>query len=408
MYSYCICSPETGIVLFVNQREYVHSEPPVIIPTVVVVVDIAARRQCFRAASLLPRMTSANDGRGGEPTRRSAVQSPSPPDRDDVLVPSSFCIAPPTATAVIGGRHRSLVIVPFSRTVAIIVLVLLLPPERTPIPDRDSRPRRATYDDDGRQHRRRNSRHILRPLEVACVRTSVLPSFYALYDFFPVGIPMIVQPRRRRSDSPPADPDPDGGDAATPEGSNSAKPLSRGDSNSSPTPSGISAAPPVVVVDVVAAVVIIFVVDETPVSTSSLRVGRPMTRGPVDVDVAAGAAAAELFDFRSVTPPRGWWRGHRHEWSLLLPLPRLGGKSRQRRRRRRSHHLEETTTTKAVASFRGDEGEDEERMTSFNHHASATRRRKVRPLVAAGHGGRRRRGFWFLVWRIIGVHGLGP
>jgi hypothetical protein len=135
MYSHCICSPETGITLFVNQRGYVHSEPPVILCTVVVVVDIAARRQRFRAASLLPRMMSANNGQGGEPTRRSAVQSPSPPDCDDVLVPLSFCVAPPTATAVIGGRHR-LVIVPFLQTVAAIVLVLLHPPERTPIPDR--------------------------------------------------------------------------------------------------------------------------------------------------------------------------------------------------------------------------------------------------------------------------------
>jgi hypothetical protein len=201
MYSHCICSPETGITLFVNQRGYVHSEPPVVICTVVVVIDIAARRQRFRAASLLPRMMSANDGRGGELTRRSAVQSPSPPDRNDVLVPLSFCVAPPTATAVIGGRHR-LVIVPFSQTVAVIVLVLLLPPKRMPILDRDSRPRRETYDDDGRQHRRRDSRHVRRPLKVACVRTSVLPSFYALFDFFPVKIAMIVQPRRRRSDSP--------------------------------------------------------------------------------------------------------------------------------------------------------------------------------------------------------------
>ncbi len=65
MYSHCICSPETGITLFVNQRGYVHSEPPAVICTVVVVVDITARRQRFRAASLLPRMMSANDGRGG-------------------------------------------------------------------------------------------------------------------------------------------------------------------------------------------------------------------------------------------------------------------------------------------------------------------------------------------------------
>jgi hypothetical protein len=144
---------------------------------------------------------SANDGRGGEPTRRSAVQSPLPPDHDDVLVLSSFCVAHPTATAVIGGHH-CLVIAPFLQTVAVIVLVLLLPPKRTPIQDLDSRPRRETYDDDGRQHRRRDSRHVRCPLEVACVHTSFLPSFYALFDFSPVGITMIVQPRRWRSDSP--------------------------------------------------------------------------------------------------------------------------------------------------------------------------------------------------------------
>jgi hypothetical protein len=351
IYSHCICLPETGIMLFVNQREYVYSEPPVVICTVVIVVDIATRRQHFRAASLLPQMMSANDGRGGEPTRHSAVQSPSPPDCNDVLVPSSFCIAPPMATAVIGGHHCSLVIVPFLQTVAIIVLILLLLPERTPIPDCDSRPRRATYNDNGQQYRWRNSRHIQRPLKVACVRTSVLPFFYALFNFFPVRIAMIVQPCHWRSDSPPADPDPNGGGAATPKGLNPAKSLSRGDLNLSPTSSGISAAPPVVVVNVVAAVVIIVAVNETPILTSSLHVGRPMMRGPVDVDVTAGAAAAELFNFRSVTPPHGWQRGHRQEWSLLLPLPRLGGKSRQQRRQRQLHHLEETMTTKAVASF---------------------------------------------------------
>jgi hypothetical protein len=126
---------------------------------------------------------SANDGRGGEPTRQSAVQLPLPPDCNDVLVPSSFCVAPPTTTAVIGGRHR-LIIVPFLQTVAVIVLVLLLPPERMSIPDRDSRPRRETYDDNGWKHRRRDLHHVRRPLEVACVHTSVLPSFYALFDFF--------------------------------------------------------------------------------------------------------------------------------------------------------------------------------------------------------------------------------
>ncbi len=91
-------------------------------------------------------MMSANDGPGGEPTRRSTVPSPSPPDRDDAPVPSSFGIAPPMATAVVRGHHRSLVIVLLSRTVAVIFLVLLLPPERTPIPDGETRPRRATYE----------------------------------------------------------------------------------------------------------------------------------------------------------------------------------------------------------------------------------------------------------------------
>jgi hypothetical protein len=67
-------------------------------------------------------MMSANDGQGREPTRRSAMPSPLPTDRDDVPFPSSFGIAPPTATAVIGDRNRSLVIVLLSRTVAAIFL----------------------------------------------------------------------------------------------------------------------------------------------------------------------------------------------------------------------------------------------------------------------------------------------
>jgi hypothetical protein len=201
MYSHCICLPETGITLFVIQKGYVH---------------LTARRhlhcRCYcrhrRKMTAFPSRIppSANDvgqrRAGGEPTRRYVVQSPSPPDRNDVLVPSSFCVAPPMATAVIGGCHCSLVIVPFLQTVAVIVLVLLLPPERTPIPDHDSCPRRETYDDDGRHHRRRDSRHVRRPLKVACMRTSFLPSFYALFNFFPVGIAMIVQPRCWRSESP--------------------------------------------------------------------------------------------------------------------------------------------------------------------------------------------------------------
>jgi hypothetical protein len=147
LYSHCNCSPKTGNTLLNNQRGYFHSEPPVFIRTVGGGgVDIAARRQRFRAASLLPLMMSANEEPGGEPTRRSAVPLPSPPDRDDVPVPSSFAIAPLMATAVVGGRHRSLVIVLLTRTVAVIFLVLPLPPEKPPIPDRETRPRRATYE----------------------------------------------------------------------------------------------------------------------------------------------------------------------------------------------------------------------------------------------------------------------
>jgi hypothetical protein len=55
LYSNCICSPKTGITLLNNQRGYVHSEPPIFICTVVLVgVNIAVRKQHFRAASLLP------------------------------------------------------------------------------------------------------------------------------------------------------------------------------------------------------------------------------------------------------------------------------------------------------------------------------------------------------------------
>jgi hypothetical protein len=222
-------------MLFVNQRGYVHLEPTIVICTVVVIVDIAASQQHIQAISLLPQMMSANNGRGREP-KRSAVPSPLLPDCNNVpLVPSSFGVAPPMATAVVGGCHCSLVIVPLLRTIAVIVLVLLLPPERTPILNRDSRQRRATYDNDGGptlilacglsllsarrqgqsasihplppsaswQHRRCDLHHVQCPLEVACVRITILPSFYALFDFFPIGIAMIVQPHCWHSNSPP-------------------------------------------------------------------------------------------------------------------------------------------------------------------------------------------------------------
>ncbi len=120
---------------------------------------------------------------------------------------------------------------------------------------------------------------------------------------------------------PPLDnPDPNGGDAATPEGPNSASAVLRGASNLSPTPLCISATPPVVII--VVTVIIILVIGTKP-STSSLHVGQPITRGPVNVDVAVGVAVVELFDFLSVPPPRGWQRGHRQEWLLLPPAPVL-------------------------------------------------------------------------------------
>jgi hypothetical protein len=200
-------------------------------------------------------MMSANDGPGEEPTRCSAVPSPLPPDCDDVLVPSSFGVAPLTVTAVIDGHHRSLVIVYLLQTVAVIVLVLLLPPERMPIPDRDSRPRRAKYNNDGSpalirahglssslarchrqpalihplpplaplQHRRRDLCHVQCLLKVTCMCLSVLPSFNALFDFVP----------RRNCDDrpapllafqlppPPGNPNPKEGDAVIPKGLNS-------------------------------------------------------------------------------------------------------------------------------------------------------------------------------------------
>jgi hypothetical protein len=105
MYSHCICLPKTGITLIVNHRGYVHLELPNDICTVIVVVNIAARRQHFQATSLLPQMMAANNGPGRELTRRCGVPSPLP-NRDNVLVSSFFGIAPPTATAVVGVHHH--------------------------------------------------------------------------------------------------------------------------------------------------------------------------------------------------------------------------------------------------------------------------------------------------------------
>jgi hypothetical protein len=170
-----------------------------------------------------------------------------PTDHDNVPVPSSFGVVPPTATAVVGGCHRSLVIVLLLGTVAVIFLLLLLLPERMPIPDHETHRRGATYDNNNspalihacgqssslarrqgrstsihplppsasQRHWGCKSRHVQRSLKVA---TSVLPSFYALINFPPIGIAMIVRPRRWRlgSPPPPADPDPIGGDATIP------------------------------------------------------------------------------------------------------------------------------------------------------------------------------------------------
>ncbi len=59
MYSHCICLPETSITLSDNHRRYIHLEPPIIIRTVIVVVDIATRGQHF------PGRCRPTTGRGG-------------------------------------------------------------------------------------------------------------------------------------------------------------------------------------------------------------------------------------------------------------------------------------------------------------------------------------------------------
>ncbi len=92
---------------------------------------------------------SANNGLGGEPMRRSMVPLPLPPDHNNFPVSLSFGIAPPTATAVVGVHHCSLVIVPLLQTVTVIFLVLLLPPKKMPIPDCEICLRRATYNNNG-------------------------------------------------------------------------------------------------------------------------------------------------------------------------------------------------------------------------------------------------------------------
>jgi hypothetical protein len=76
----------------------------------------------------------------------STVPLPLQPDRNNDPVPSSFSVVSPMATADIGGRHHSLVIVLLLQTIAVIFLVLLLPPKRTPFPDQETIPRRATFD----------------------------------------------------------------------------------------------------------------------------------------------------------------------------------------------------------------------------------------------------------------------
>jgi hypothetical protein len=95
-----------------------------------------------------PRNDVGQQRAGGGANRTSVVASPLPPNRNNVWVPSSFGVAPPMTNAVVGGCHCSLVIVPLLQTIAIIILVLLLLPKRTPILDRETH-LRATYDNIG-------------------------------------------------------------------------------------------------------------------------------------------------------------------------------------------------------------------------------------------------------------------
>ncbi len=150
LYSYYLCLPKTGTTLFINQKGYVHLEPPVVIRTVdIVVIKLFREMTAFLSRTPPPVNDVSQRQAGGEPTRCSAVPLPLPLNCDNVTVQPSFGVAPPTATAVVGGCHHSLVIVPLLQTIAVINLVLLLSPKRMPIPDHETCQRRATYNDNG-------------------------------------------------------------------------------------------------------------------------------------------------------------------------------------------------------------------------------------------------------------------
>ncbi len=127
----------------------------------------------------------------------------------------------------------------------------------------------------------------------------------------------------------------------------------------------------------------------------SLRVSRPITRGPVNVDIAAGAAAADFFDFRSVPPSVGGGGGIGRSGRFFPSTP--------------------------VLAARADNDDDDDGRIIVEETWEKTRRGRRASIIAplprdggryayvlrrdmVGDGGG---AFGFLVWRIIGVHGLG-
>jgi hypothetical protein len=183
-----------------NQRGFVRSEPPVVVVNrtvvAVVVVNIASRRHL---PSRIPPL--ANDigrqwaGGGADETFGSAITVAAA--LDEVTISSIFGVVPPTASVVV-----VVVILPSSWSLA---LGLRLgprppPPARTPIPDRETRPRGATKTTTtARRRRSTRAGHRCRRIEDDPRRS-----------------PLLSAPRP--PPPTPADRDPDEGDAATPEG----------------------------------------------------------------------------------------------------------------------------------------------------------------------------------------------
>jgi hypothetical protein len=202
----------------------------------------------------------------------------------------------------------------------------------------------------GKDNPRRSIPFLHRPLGGLAARFAPRTTPARSRDVRPPLLLCPLRPRRWRSDSP--HPRPIRGERRDPQGAEFHLASFEGGLKLVPDPIGHLGSAPTVVV--VAAIIIIFIVDGNLASISSSHVGRPITHGPADV-VVDRAAAAELFDFRSVPPPCGQRRGHRQEWSLLPPPPPSWRQGPT------------TTTTKTVASLsrrRGRRREEDDKLRS--------------------------------------------